>query len=166
MKKLLLVVTFVCVLSVVLGSSVYAATSHQQMKGTKLIGYGPMGLAYGGDTQFYSSFTITNPNCTKSITINRLSIVQANGTVIYEGPFVEGGPLGTDVVSLQPHGVVMVELSDWVSLLDPMRFFTVEVGFRSVGALPLIGHSIVWQKEFFADGTYTLAKTRVAMEKM
>jgi hypothetical protein len=61
----------------------------------------------------------------------------------------------------------MVRLVDFVNVEDPVRFCTVEVGFAAGRkTLPLIGNVVVFQKDFFEDGTYTLAKTRVNMEKM
>jgi len=166
MKRILLIIAMVCLLSITLAGVAYAITGHAPVVGTKLVGYGPIGTEASGDTCYYTIFTVTNPDCSNSISLGQLSVVRADGTVLYEGSF-EDALTSTVITSLEPHGVAMVRLVDYVEVTNPVRFCTVEVGFAARGkTLPLIGNVVVFQKDFFEDGTYTLAKTRVAMEKM
>jgi len=145
-----------------LGGFAYANNTHELVKGQKLIGYGPFGSSPGNEEEvYYTLFTITNPDCERDITVERVSIIRVDGEVIYEGqPFA----------TLPPHGVRWIRLVDYLGA-DPgdidCRFYTVEISWSShKKCLPLIGHAVVFQRNYFDGGTFAMSKTRVPLENM
>ena len=165
MKKLIYILLAVVLLvSAGIGSFAQAQTNHQPMSGQKLIGYGPYGYAPEDESEiYYTLFTITNPDCGNDIIIDRISIIHANGTIVYDGQ-----PFSSSAIT--PHGVRLLRLADYLGSSPDnteCRFYTVEISWSSRGkCLPLIGHVVVFQKNLFGDGTYNLSKTRVAMNNI
>ena len=153
MKKII-VMLLALVLLVVggLGGIAYAQNnSHQPMTGQKLVGMG--GCSVDGDAFFEGILTFTNPDCVSEITIEQLSIIKEDGTVIHEGELLDryGDPLP---MTLGPHEGGIIVLRDYVAWhygLEPWAFrdfspggYTVEIfwsGSHQQG-LPLIGWSI------------------------
>ncbi|MBA7648624.1 hypothetical protein ES703_56412 [subsurface metagenome] len=90
MKKIIAIVLAVMLVAGGLGGFVYAnSSSHQPMTGEKLVGTGRLGLQPNGEWLSGSWFLFTNPDCVGKITIERISIIRGDGTVIYEGPLLE-----------------------------------------------------------------------------
>jgi len=131
---------------------------HEPMTGQKLVGCGAYGVfppeEDGTFFEVAGSFTLTNPDCVSEITIDRISIFDFDGTVIYEGDLFsvdwEGGePVVTPwTESLKPHEQRWIEVdSTMVYLRDQgywegdMIFFTVEIFWTKSDkeGLPLTG---------------------------
>lgn len=172
MKKAALVLALVLLICTVFASVAYAVGDHAPMVGRKLAGYGPIGYQgeRPGKIVMQTMFTIGNEDCTYAININRISLVKGDGTLAYEGPlYRNGNTAGVPISILQPHQVEPIVLADWIAegLISPARFYTLEVSWKANNkCLPLVGHVVVFQREFFDDGTYTLAKTRVPMDSV
>lgn len=94
MKKIIAIVIAVVMVVAGLGGFAYAQTAHQPMTGQKLVGWGQFG-GLSGTIQRWMRFYITNPDCVNEITIEQISIIRDDGTVIYEGPFL--------IVALDPN---------------------------------------------------------------
>ena len=161
MRKVVIVLLAITLVLGGLGGFAYANT-HEAMVGQKLIGYGPFGYNPSNEEEvYYTLFTITNPDCERDINVERVSIIRADGEVLYEGqPFT----------TLQPHSVNWIRLVDFLGVdagdID-CRFYTVEILWDAHSkCLPLTGHVVVFQKNYFDDGTFAMAKTRVPMESM
>lgn len=87
MKKLIGVILALLLFAGGLGGVVYAQGTHEPMVGQKLVGSEACGKATG--ILFYTMFILTNPDCVSQITVDRVSVIGADGTVIYEGtPFI------------------------------------------------------------------------------
>ena len=104
---------------------------------------------------------LTNPDCVGEITIERISIIRGDGTVVYEGPLlkqiVEDGEVvdSRPITTLKPHEIRGINLqwfmpdpedpdhqwmSRWEALLLPLASYTVEVFWTAPGkGLPLTG---------------------------
>ena len=123
MKKriILIVLALALVIGAVAGGITYAQVEHQPMKGNKLVGTALLGAkeAEPGVTfGFTALFTINNPDCVHDINIERLSIIKDDGSVVYEGDFLQCGEYVNDprqpVTSLQPHEQVFIPLDWWM----------------------------------------------------
>jgi len=96
----------------------YAVGEHEPLNGEKLVGVGYMGTydARGSapERQYVSTFRFTNPDDSESITIKRVSIIAGDGTLIYEGPFVQytPGPSGSReiITTMSPHQINRISL--------------------------------------------------------
>jgi hypothetical protein len=152
MKKIIVILSVVALVVAALGGFVYAQDSlHEPMTGQKLVGWSP--CMVDADIYFEGILLFTNPDCVSEITIEQLSIIAHDGTVIHEGELLdrEGNPLPQ---TLGPHGVGSIVLSDYVARyyeLDPCDYrafppggYTVEIFWTKSDkkGLPLIGSSI------------------------
>ena len=102
-----------------LGAFAYAqSTQHEAAAGQKLVGWGPVGVALGAEPSIsVSLFNLTNPDCINTIRVDRISVFKDDGTVIYEGPPIVGGPgeaLTELADPLQPHQSVIIFLPLYV----------------------------------------------------
>ena len=113
-KTIIAVVLAVVLLAGGLGGFAYAqSNSHVPMTGQKLVGYGRLGLQPDGMWLSGSWFNITNPDCVSEITIERISLIRRDGTVIYEGPLLrlvrdENGEVEYEIPiteSMKPHQI-------------------------------------------------------------
>lgn len=178
----------IVLLATMVAGGVYAVGDHQPMKGDKLIGAGFEGTfelpgtpAMPVQTR-YARYRITNPNCLDDITIEQVSIIRSDGTVMYEGPFMEtlpfvspSSPLGWDVERqvktepMKPHEsrfifpqFLMTDsiTGEWVHpilvAMGPMSIYTVEIKWTTKGKYPLIG----WQQQLeIRDGQHTVSES-------
>ena len=159
-KKILLVLLAVGLLVVGLAGGAYAVGSHNPVQGDKLVGYGPLGQKGEAPMPVMKDschFTFTNPDCVNDIFIERVSIVDGGGAVIYEGPYLRIQPDGTRVPMsvLKPHRVGKVELWNWMpdgsggwlpnneARELPVKTYTVEIEWSARGVTcPLIGQGM------------------------
>ncbi len=162
MKKIIAIVLAVVLIAGGLGGFVYAQVNgHEPMTGQKLVGFSAASV--DGDIYFEGIVTFTNPDGVSEITIEQLSIIAPDGTVIHEGQLLdrEGNPLPQ---TLGPHEGGIIVLGDyvaWYYTLDPWAFrdfplggYTVEIfwsGSHQQG-LPLIGWSIIVLLELEVGG--------------
>ncbi len=131
---------------------------YEPMTGQKLVGHGAYGVfPPEGDGTYLEgagSFTVTNPDCVSEITIDRVSIFDMDGTVIYEGDLFSvdwegGGPVVTYWTEpLKPHEQRWIEVDSTMVYLRDQGcwegdhiFFTVEIFWRWTDkeGLPLTG---------------------------
>lgn len=93
MKKKLVISLLVVVLVLTgLAGGVYAKNIHKVERGNKLVGLGLMGAGDDpnfGKTRMHSWFGFTNPDPVNGIDITKVSIIRDDGTVMYEGPYLE-----------------------------------------------------------------------------
>ena len=100
------------------------------------------------------NFRITNPNCKSSIDIVRMSVIENDGTLVYEGKFFYtlGGGVKITTDTLSPHMMLPVNLSecfpkpqfrppyeanpdnpdewmDWCCGLPPTLMYTLEIAY-------------------------------------
>ena len=167
MKRVAMILVAITLVLGGLGGFAYAQT-HEPVVGEKLIGYGPFGNLineHSGEKEvLYTLFTFTNPDCKRDIIIERVSIIKADGTCIYDDqPFT----------TMKPHSVRLIRLVDYLgdasSISNPCRFYTVEVSWSARSkCLPLTGHAVVFQKNSLpsSEEPYTMSKTRVPMENV
>ena len=151
MKKIIIAVVLAVVLVAGgLGGFVYANNnSHEPMTGQKLVGGG--GCSADEDAFFETVIQFTNPDCVSEITIEQVSIVKEDGTVIHEGKLLDRE--GYDwPMPLGPHEGGIIVLRDYVAWhdeeLDPEDFrdfppggYTVEIFWTKSHqqGLPLTG---------------------------
>lgn len=159
MKRIVFLVMAIVLIAGALGGFAYAQGqgTHQPVVGQKLVGWGLFGNAPGAvpGTIFNTIFIVTNPDCVNQITIDRISVIAGNGTLIYEGAPLDfsGNPLST---LLGPHQSISTELTDYFLPLPPdLRDFplgglyTVEVSWTGAkGGLPLTGWSYTLTANF------------------
>src|SRR4030043_325902 len=150
MKKIVFLVIAIVLITSAVGGFTYAQSqdSHQPMVGQKLVGWGLFGNAPTAipPTIFNTIFILTNPDCVNQITIDRISVIAGNGTLIYEGEPLDfnGEPINT---LLGPHQSISTELTDYYLPLPPNYsdfpiggMYTVEVSWTGAkGGLPLTG---------------------------
>ncbi len=160
MKKLIAIVLAVVLVAGGLGGFAYAQvnSSHVPMTGQKLVGHGAYGVFPPEEDGTYlevaGSFTVTNPDCVSEITIDRISIFDFDGIVIYEGDLFEvdwegGEPVVTYWTEpLKPHEQRWIEVDSTMIYLRDQDywegdhiFFTVEIfwSWTDKQGLPLIG---------------------------
>ena len=173
--KRIITILLALVLLVTGGLSGFAyaqVNGHQPMTGQKLVGYGP--CMVDADIYFEGVFYFTNPDCVSEITIEQVSIIKEDGTVIHEGELLdrEGNPLSQ---TLGPHEAGAIVLSDYVARYYglgrwdyrdfPRGGYTVEI-FWTVShkqGLPLIGSSITNTLEL-EEGTNKIIDAKTAWE--
>jgi hypothetical protein len=158
-KKIAVVLVLIAALvGAGIGGLVYAAGLHQPTTGNRLSGTAAFGIAVTSENQGTQVvvenpvFMVTNTDCLNSVTIEQLSIVRADGLVIYEGPFLQALPYTDNiymdwsvvnrvqVTTLAPHRQLAVQLwalfrdgsGNWLDCEDtltssPMSAYTVEV---------------------------------------
>jgi hypothetical protein len=87
MKKIILILL---VLLFAFSGAVYA-DGNQKFKGNKLVGMGKHGINPPGppDIKQYTCFAFTNPDSVEDITIEKVLITRGDGSVVYEGPFIQ-----------------------------------------------------------------------------
>ena len=192
MKKIIVIVLAVMVLTGGLGGFAYAQVQHEPMTGSKLIGIGRVGTFQEGATThiFRSRFAFTNPDCVSEITIDRISIIKADGTVIYEGPLLRQVVGGGEVVNsfpwpnpLGPHQSRFIVLSlyfpdpgdpdhDWMSKQEALsqehNGYTVEIFWTKSNrrGLPLIGHGATVKNTLLPSGDEEISGYRNEMFNM
>jgi len=179
MKKLIIIVLAVVLLAGLGGGYAYAQTVHQPMVGEKLIGFGPSGIAPGNQAFIMATeFFLTNPDCVSEITINRISVIKADGTPIYEGPLLVGMQGEEFTGTLKPHQIVDAFLPYYIIVYelgyDPnnlpstnpkdywpdLGYYTFEVSWTgSKVGLPLIGSSWEVTTSEDTEGNYTIPST-------
>jgi len=152
-KKILLGLLVAVLLAAGLAGGAYAAI-HEPVKGDKLIGFGSQG-AVSPTLHDSSVFFFTNPDCVNNIVIERVSIVRGNGTVVYEGPYLQILPDGTREPRpvLKPHMQFKIELWNWMpdgsggwlseeqAREVPIAGYTVEIEWNAKGeTLPPMGY--------------------------
>ena len=176
MKKIIIAVVLAVVLIAGgLGSFAYAQGTHEPMTGQKLVGWGGAGLAPGNRAWIATTnFSLINPDCVSGITIERVCVFKADGTLIYEGP-----PLvelqGTEwTLPLEPHQSIDMLLTSFVveeGTVDPLDFpdfasYTIEVFWTGPkGGLPLTGWSWMLTLNIDAEGNAGIPSTS-AMSQM
>ena len=156
-KKILLALLAVGLLVTGFASGVYAIEGHNPVKGNKLVGCGALGK-HGENPILKDSsmFTFTNPDCSNSITIERVSIIRGDGVLIYEGPYLYIRSDGTRVplIELKPHRQGKIELWNWIwdetegrwlseseARELPIYGYTTEIEWKATGATcPLMGY--------------------------
>jgi len=155
-KKIIGIILAAVLVAAGLGGFAYATNNlHEPMTGQKLVGWGTLGT----DDQnafFKSLFFFTNPDCVSEITIDRVSIFDLDGTVLYEGPLIAeftGVGQGTPYTEpMKPHEQRFIVLYQY--LCDPgidirsipCAPYTVEIFWSKSHwrGLPLIGWS--WEE--------------------
>ncbi len=111
MKKVFISLLVAVLVLAIAGGSVYAAIGHTYPPGKKLVGLGPLGtMAIGAPPPIMmtnsTNFNFTNPNCDKSITITQVSILRQDGSVVYQGPYldVSSAPPTSRTINSNPMG--------------------------------------------------------------
>jgi hypothetical protein len=134
MKKIVLVLVAVLLCFVTIGGYAYAQTTHNLMGGNKILGfdyffdnnqaewydpvpgeipgydpdYDPPAYISGGyRDQMLPNFILINPNCDITITINQVSVLVNNGTLLDEWKLSDDPATWTEGVTLgdvPPHG--------------------------------------------------------------
>lgn len=168
MKKLIIAIVLATVLIAGgLGGFAYANNnSHVPMTGQKLVGWGAFGPD-PPDSFFDTVFLFTNPDCVSEITIDRISIIQGdNGTLIYEGPYLDRD--GNPQTLVGPHEMRGVVLADYITE-PPVHAmgYTLEIfwtGSDKIG-LPLAGWYNVVTEVGGVDGS-AFAVEMVNMEQI
>jgi len=184
MKKIVFLVIALVLIAGAVGGFAYAQgqITHQPMTGQKLVGWGPLGQDIGtGDTPNrlnYGRLLITNPDCVSEITIDRISIMAGNSTVIYEGLLLTPDQL--ELTILGPHQVAVIDLASYFILqgyisdpTDPRSYpmppatCTVEVFWKgSKGGLPLTGWSWMATGTYDASGNWIESASTSALSQM
>ena len=183
-KKIFLIILVVCLVLGGIGGAIYANVVHTPMTGNKLVGtffMGTMGNDELGSYANRSHFVITNPDCENIITINEMSVLAEDGTVIYQGPLVsrpiqnpDGSYYREVVTELLPHQTELswvhnlmwrsdapypdeperMENWDWNSLSRPGEHYSIEISYTTDG-IQLLG----WQREWTLVTEYKNGKT-------
>jgi hypothetical protein len=110
-NRIALIIVVVVVALAFVGGSVYSKGDHSKEQGDKIIHHGMVGslITDGIDESLSSIVWFTNPDCENDITINSVSIIKGDGTLIYEGPYVMMPAPGTgdyQVVNIiKPHEI-------------------------------------------------------------
>jgi len=150
-RKKIIIIAVSVTLALVMGvGGVGYAMTHTDWGGHKLIGVGEMGNTSDPNWSQYQEwdtwFTITNPNCDKTLTIEWVSVIDQDENPVWEGP----GP-----GELSPHEVWQLSLAGRLPGEPdtlPLKKYTVEVTWSGAAyswwlgwgrVRPLIG----WQKE-------------------
>jgi len=132
------------------------------MTGQKLVGTG--GCSVEGDVFFETVFGFTNPDCVGQITIEQVSIIKEDGTVIHEGPLLDSYGFPLPQQTLGPHEAGFIALRYYVAWkyglgLEDFRDFppggyTVEIFWTKSHkeGLPLMGTVTVVLLELVAGG--------------
>jgi len=175
MKKIVAIVLAVVLLATGgFGSFAYAQVNGlEPMTGQKLVGWGPVGLAPGSNAfLFLTQFILTNPDGVSEITIDRISVFNADGTMIYEGPLLVG-MVGEELTEpLAPHQTVDIFLPYYILEGDPQApwpesaYYTTEIFWTGTkNGLPLTGWSWMATIDMDDEGNYSILSTG-AMSQM
>jgi hypothetical protein len=134
-KKVAIALLAVVLLLAGLGGVVYAATD-ESVHGDKLVGLAPLGSITQPDgiIRQYGVFYFTNPDCVNKITITQVSIMRMNGSIVYQGPFINaqpGQPREVITRPMEPHEVWSIFLFNYMykgtgELTDPNSWLTSE----------------------------------------
>ncbi len=150
MKKVIAILLAVVLVVGGLGAFAYAQGTHEPMKGDKLIGIGSLGSKflhaeiYNG---FWTGFSLTNPDGVSEITIERISIIRGDSTVIYEGPLLHQKVVDNEVVesipitTLKPHEIHHISLQWYMPDPDDLDHEWMN-GFSEARLLPLVGYTV------------------------
>jgi hypothetical protein len=185
---------------VIAGSAVYASSLVQPAEAYKLSGSAVLGRAQVSEGQEAQTvclnphFLIWNPDSENEVNIARLTILQGDGTVIYDGPFRQLLPepevISTghtaleslNVTRLTPHQYAAVTPVQWVRSYDggqpdwaaalnvPSTAYSVEVHWTTAGGgLPLRGTVVTEEIHTVRDSDGKIVKmnsssSRVEME--
>ena len=130
MKKIIAVFLAVVLIAGGLGGLVYASNnSLEPMTGQKLVGQGICGRQPLPDPETYETFNtmfiFTNPDCVSEITIDRISIFDYDGTVIYDS--ARDGWIEDEVTWTKPmksHELRGIELSEYLPSSEEEEFYT------------------------------------------
>ena len=117
----------------------YASAEHQALKGQKLLGIGGQGTGenpMGLETIYNTVFHITNPDCKKTITIDRVCIIKKDGSVIYDS-LAEPLPWPE---TMEPHRIYGLPLGGYIPEETDLASYTVEITWSGKG-LSLAGWS-------------------------
>jgi len=152
MKKVIAIVLAAVLVVGGVGSFAYANSSlhDEAMTGQKLVGSGAycsFPLEVNGTRDFIgSSFAITNPDCVSQITIDRVSIFDTWGELIYEGdllPLSDGTPQSGLMKPHETRGIQLAEYipEDYTTVSEAELTFTVEIFWTRSDeeGLPLTG---------------------------
>jgi branched-chain amino acid transport system substrate-binding protein len=111
-KKIIALLLVVVFIAAGLGGAAYAQSDgHETMVGPKLVGIAEIGKIDSGQVRrvFLPDLRIYNPDCLAEIAVERMSIIDEDGNVVYEGPFLRtptsapGGPPEVMTRPLGPH---------------------------------------------------------------
>jgi hypothetical protein len=172
-KKLFLALTLVLLAGIIASGTAYAVT-HQAVKGAKLIGVAMCGrnpMPTEATDDFFivqyvdTQIKITNPNCSKSVTVPYLAILREDGTVVHEGTpkqWNDNGWVGSPDPNpvpeeLGPHQIwqcAIVYLLNGAPTVPNETFpmFTVEITWSGAVDRPLIGTLMVHAMSGYFDG--------------
>ncbi|MFC1920007.1 hypothetical protein ACFLWX_04370 [Chloroflexota bacterium] len=169
MKRIIATIILVTVLLVGgVGGYAYAEVAHPPMEGDKLLGiftHGTVTLTQVGDEIRYTSwFTITNPDCTSSITIDRVSIIRSDGTVIYDSS-TDGLPTGWLSYSILPHEIRLLSMGQHIPIEEALAHYTLEVSWHGKGS-PLMGWQYTHRTQFMGSGNIEKTQTSTQMVNM
>jgi len=167
MKKMSLILLAVVLLLAALAGGAYVDSDHQPVKGNKLIGVGQLGTHEGIPyIEMWTHFGFTNPDCVEEITITKVSIIEENGDLVYEGPYISvtrnGLTREVKTDPMNPHEIwgINLEVYMWTGLGDypenltdpanwltfgeamaqPIKSYTVEIEWEAKGGVcPLTG---------------------------
>ncbi len=178
MKRIIAIVLALVLLATGgLAGFVYAQVNgHEPMTGQKLVGWGAYAGDYypdGGPPRFNQNtiFLITNPDGVSEITIERISIIQGDETLIYEGPLLHpNGTLWTEPMT--PHEIRNINFGTYV----PDRtvrpgLYTLEIFWAGShkNGLPLIGKQVTsyhrWDEAGSIIDSHQYAVPMVNMEQ-
>ena len=144
---------------------VHTQVAEEPMTGQKLIGFGQaMPL---GDIFFGTVFMFTNPDCVSEITIEQVSIIALDGTVIHEGELLDNEGIPLPQQTLGPHEGGTIPLQLYVARyygIGPQDFRdyppgtgggTVEIfwTWTDKEGLPLTGLSVTVISELDEEGS-------------
>jgi hypothetical protein len=113
-KKLIVIVLAMVLVAAGLGGFAYAQVNgHEPMTGQKLVGHVVVGKIDLGEvhTAYHGAVTLVNPDCVAEITIERMFIIDEEGSVVYDGPFLRSltdNPLSPPEIMerpMRPHEV-------------------------------------------------------------
>lgn len=174
MKKMSLIF-LVCVLPLAaFAGGVYAEGDVHPVTANRLVGVGDLGTLAGPNITIYTVFAFTNPDDVEEITITKVSIIEGNGDLVYDGPYIYVTPDGTyrevKPDPMTPHEIWQIRLqaymwtglgipddltdvNNWMSRVDALnkelKAYTVEIEWEAKGAVaPLTG----WQRTRRSDG--------------
>ena len=181
MKKKMVISLLVAVLVLVgVAGGIYAKGDGDAESGNKLVGLGIMGRTLEDQSpelqHLHSWYTFANPDPVNSIEITKICIRYADGTILYEGPYIqiiytgESPPYYREIVTrpMEPHELWEMPLVFYMyqggeDLTDPdswmtweeafdqtLEYYTVEIFWQPTTkspTCPLIG----WQHQAFAN---------------
>jgi hypothetical protein len=170
MKKII-VISLLVLIAILGGLAVGAFAKNDEKAGQygKLVGLGIMGnIGEIPEKEFFHSwYWFTNPDPINSIEITKIAILRADGSVVYEGPYINWTDAGREIkTSIEPHEIVIcilplymylggdpIQPDSWMTLIEaiqqPVQYYTVEIHWQSPSKssqYQLIG----WQQHAFS----------------